>query len=280
VVYYDLARTALADMRVKLLNPTGRVVDHRNIAAITTARLTSTAAQAKSAGSSFAVPFPSMRRLYRQMVNGPPKPPMPRRAISTVRGVTHRLIWSDKHAGYRMRCSCGWIDPKLRLSERRAIDVGNAHVGGVRRVAAAEQRRRTEMSKSPEQRQVGKTARRTGGIVLLLLVAVLVIGLALANAATHNSYNDGYQWGQGNTVGAIDKTAPSCSRSEMVSSAQVNDPNFIFHKPRGMARQMTTSPNGRRVAKLGHKTLLRVSTQTKSFAFSPALAGLCHARIL
>lgn len=52
----------------------------------------------------------------------------PRLALATVNGRTHRLTWADRNAGWRMKCSCGWIDPKLRLGQRKAKNVGNAHV--------------------------------------------------------------------------------------------------------------------------------------------------------
>jgi hypothetical protein len=55
---------------------------------------------------------------------------MPKRAVRTVGGKTHRITWADRHAGYRMKCSCGWIDPKNHWGERGAIEAGNRHVRG------------------------------------------------------------------------------------------------------------------------------------------------------
>lgn len=52
--------------------------------------------------------------------------------MATVGGKTHRLIWADRNAGWRFRCTCGWIDPKVRWTERNAINVGNAHVRSAR----------------------------------------------------------------------------------------------------------------------------------------------------
>ena len=68
-------------------------------------------------------------------------------------------------------------------------------------------------------------------LLLVLLVMAVVLGVGLAQG--HSSYNDGYQWGEANTIGILSKTAPSCSQSEMVSSGEVNDSNFIFNKPEG-----------------------------------------------
>lgn len=65
----------------------------------------------------------------RQLVT---KTPKPKQAMATVGGVTHRLRWADRNAGWRFRCSCGWIDPKVRWTERNAINAGNAHIRSVR----------------------------------------------------------------------------------------------------------------------------------------------------
>ena len=67
----------------------------------------------------------------RQMLKPPPKP---KRAMATVSGETHRLVWADRNAGWRFRCTCGWIDPKVRWAERNAINAGNAHVRSARTV--------------------------------------------------------------------------------------------------------------------------------------------------
>ncbi len=69
--------------------------------------------------------------------------------------------------------------------------------------------------------------------MLLSLLATIVIEVSLSHHATHSSYNDGYAWGEANTIGVLGKTAPSCSLSEMTSSTEVDDPNFIFNKPEG-----------------------------------------------
>lgn len=58
--------------------------------------------------------------------------PRPKRAQATVGGVTHKLIWADRNSGWRYRCTCGWIDPKLRWTEKNAIFEGNRHVRGAR----------------------------------------------------------------------------------------------------------------------------------------------------
>jgi hypothetical protein len=62
--------------------------------------------------------------------------PKPKAMMATVEGKTHRLSWSDRNNGWRMRCSCGWIDPKVRFRERGAILGGNAHITSTRLEAA------------------------------------------------------------------------------------------------------------------------------------------------
>lgn len=59
--------------------------------------------------------------------------PKPKRVVTTVGGVTHRLTWADRNAGWRLRCSCGWIDPKLRWTEGNALREGNGHALAARR---------------------------------------------------------------------------------------------------------------------------------------------------
>jgi hypothetical protein len=61
----------------------------------------------------------------------PTRAQRPKRAMATVGGRTHRLVWADRHAGYRMKCSCGGIDPKLRWRERGAVEQGNRRVRAV-----------------------------------------------------------------------------------------------------------------------------------------------------
>lgn len=78
--------------------------------------------------------------LVRQVV----APLKPKVVMGTVGGVTHRLRWADRNAGWRMRCSCGWIDARVRWSERKAIAAGNQHVQAARWASlhAARQERR------------------------------------------------------------------------------------------------------------------------------------------
>lgn len=61
----------------------------------------------------------------RQLLKPAPKP---KPALATVAGVTHRLTWANRNAGWRYKCSCGWIDPKVRWTESNAIRAGNRHV--------------------------------------------------------------------------------------------------------------------------------------------------------
>lgn len=56
--------------------------------------------------------------------------------MATVGGVTHRLSWANRNAGWRYRCSCGWLDPKVRWTENNAIREGNRHVRAAMRSPA------------------------------------------------------------------------------------------------------------------------------------------------
>jgi hypothetical protein len=143
---------------------------------------------------------------------------MPQQAMATVGGTTHRLKWLDRNSGWRMGCSCGWVDSQLRLSQRSAINVGNAHVKGARRAGRTPQQKRQD------------DIRTKIVLVIVVLAIVVAIGVHFFDVATRNAYNDGYQWGEANT---IHTTAPSCSQSEMASSGDVSDSNFIFTKPQG-----------------------------------------------
>jgi hypothetical protein len=58
------------------------------------------------------------------MLKGAPKPKV---VTTTAGGITHRLRWADRNSGWRMRCSCGWLDPKVRWTESGAIAEGNRH---------------------------------------------------------------------------------------------------------------------------------------------------------
>jgi Domain of unknown function (DUF5679) len=68
----------------------------------------------------------------RQLLVGPPKRKR-KPVLTTAGGVTHRLTWADRNAGWRMRCSCGWLDPKLRWTENNAVWEGNRHALAARR---------------------------------------------------------------------------------------------------------------------------------------------------
>jgi hypothetical protein len=72
-------------------------------------------------------------------------------------------------------------------------------------------------------------------VALLAAAAVAASVLLLVNRGSGGtpSYQDGYQWGQVNTVGIFDKTEPSCLQEEMASNNPVGDPNFIITKPVG-----------------------------------------------
>jgi hypothetical protein len=56
----------------------------------------------------------------------------PQPVIGTRDGVTHELKWLDTNGRWRMGCSCGWEDTKLRWTRTTAVDEGNRHVKGRR----------------------------------------------------------------------------------------------------------------------------------------------------
>jgi hypothetical protein len=58
----------------------------------------------------------------------PVKQPRPKAAMSTIAGVTHRLRWVDRNAGWRMACSCGWVDHSRRWTQDNAVRAGNQHI--------------------------------------------------------------------------------------------------------------------------------------------------------
>jgi hypothetical protein len=99
-------------------------------------------------------------------------PPMPKRATSTVGERTHRLTWADRHAGYRMKCSCGWIDPKNHWGERGAIEAGNWHVRAVKRGARQGQ---------------GATEAVKGFLILAVVITVVVLAIVGNNSGSSGS---------------------------------------------------------------------------------------------
>jgi hypothetical protein len=71
----------------------------------------------------------------------------------TVAGVTHRLIWLDRRPGYRIRCSCGWADSKVRWTGRRATLIGKGHIRSAR---AAARRRAQSKPLVPRRRSLDR----------------------------------------------------------------------------------------------------------------------------
>ena len=118
---------------------------------------------------------------------------MPRQAMATVNGGTHRLKWLDRNSGWRMGCSCGWVDSQLRVSQRSAINAGNAHVTSIRRAA-----------RTPQQKRQEQLIARFVVVIIALAIAA-AISVHFYDVATRTSYSDGYQWGQAETVGIISK---------------------------------------------------------------------------
>jgi len=51
--------------------------------------------------------------------------PLP--VTDTEDGISHRLGWLNDDSGYRLRCSCGWKDPKARWTESNALLEGKKH---------------------------------------------------------------------------------------------------------------------------------------------------------
>jgi hypothetical protein len=151
----------------------------------------------------------------------------PKPAMATVAGTTHRLKWLDRHAGYRMGCSCGWTDTTSRSSEDAAVRAANAHVQGVQRDASQEAaaarravRKAAWEAKTPEQR-------RSRVILLAVCSVVLVavggtgIGLLVNHVAHPGSYADGVHWASStsdNPFGYV----PGCQRMYMSSSGKVD----------------------------------------------------------
>ena len=76
-------------------------------------------------------------RIARSVVRSYTRPP--RQAVATWGGTTHRLKWLNRHAGYRMSCSCGWSDTAVRNTERGAVRAGNSHVHQTRTSSSATQ---------------------------------------------------------------------------------------------------------------------------------------------
>lgn len=66
-----------------------------------------------------------------------PVPPKATPAMATRGGVTHRLRWLDRNAGFRMGCSCGWADAKVRWTQNSAVLEGNRHVRRAQRGVTA-----------------------------------------------------------------------------------------------------------------------------------------------
>ena len=60
---------------------------------------------------------------------------MPPHTVATISGVAHQLSWLDRRPGYRIRCTCGWADWRVRWTSRRAVRVGRGHIRSARLAA-------------------------------------------------------------------------------------------------------------------------------------------------
>jgi hypothetical protein len=171
-------------------------------------------------------------RYIRSLVSPPKKrTPKSKPAMTTVSGLTHRLTWVDRHAGYRMRCTCGWIDPTRRTSEARAVTVANAHVRGIQRAvaiqdAAVRRARRNAVREgwTLQQRRASVIRR---GVASIVLVGTAGVGAALiVHHVEHpGSYDDGANWATGASDNPFD-SIPGCGRYEMVTLAHEPNDNY------------------------------------------------------
>lgn len=108
-----------------------------------------------------------------------------------------------------------WLEPAHKMAEAMKQSAQTMRRASLGRTGSA------RSSPTTQRKQ-----RRTLGIIVAAVIVVAII-IAVVHGATHTSYGDGYQWGQDNTVGLLRKTAPSCTYTEMVSSGQIDDPNFF-----------------------------------------------------
>lgn len=165
-------------------------------------------------------------RYIRSLVSSP-KAPRPRPGTTTIAGFAHRLRWIDKHVGYRMGCTCGWIDATRRGSESKAIEVANDHLLNLqkelaRRSAAAQkaQRQAEIRSWTPAQR---RRYRAWQAFLVAILIASVGTGAGVLVAINNHSpsYNDGYNWALNNT-GPLAGSPPGCAKKFMVSKGSVS----------------------------------------------------------
>ena len=140
--------------------------------------------------------------------------------MARVESTGHTLTWVDRQAGYRMRCSCRWLDPTIHRTEDGAIRAATSHIFGStpRRIG-----QRLKVVLTSQRRLLL-------GVVVVALVVVIIILIPKPGGLLTGSLADGYRWGAASAAG---RTAPSCSHSEMASSGQVKDANFLFNKPYG-----------------------------------------------
>jgi hypothetical protein len=145
--------------------------------------------------------------------------------MTTVAGVSHRLNWVDRHAGYRMRCSCGWVDSTRRSSETNALNVANGHIRSVQK-AEAKKRTAVRVAESNAKRaaMTPQERRKTmiPGIIVLVVAAALatVIGIVVYHDL-NNPYTDGQNYGGWH--GGAFQTTTNCSGADMVSAGDPND---------------------------------------------------------
>ncbi len=136
-------------------------------------------------------------RITRSIVRSYTQPP--RRAVATWGGTTHRLKWLNRHAGYRMGCSCGWSDTSIRNTERGALRVGNSHVRQERTSSSA-----TESSCLGALAGLGILA--AGALIVVFIIFSLVTSHRNSQLQTKATFN----WAMTGTKLASAPTSLSC----------------------------------------------------------------------
>ena len=191
---------------------------------------------------------------------------MPRQAMATVNGVTHRLKWLDRNSGWRMGCSCGWADPKLRGSQSSAINAGNAHITGARRAARTpHQKRQTRSSADSSPSQLDLPSLWPSSSTSSTQPHALHTTTDTRGGKPRRSESFRRQ-----RLAAVNRKWCPAVRSTTRTSSTTGH--------RGLISQTTTSPSGKLAAKLGRKTRLMASTLPEACIEEDAAAACTNAR--
>jgi len=179
--------------------------------------------------------------------------PKPKAAMTTAAGVAHRLTWADRHAGYRMRCSCGWADSTRLPTESAAINSGNNHILSIQRSEDARQKAALDAARAarsatptPVQRRKETRMGCVAALVLLVVVGAIATGIGIWVYHTFNNpYQDGYNYAQRYDTGGVFNNAgpfPGCSEYAMVNYA--HDPNDNYGQWRAGCVSNAPTVNG------------------------------------